>query len=172
MDRASTELVNYRYHAHRLPLAVQLNSDTVNVEQAALKLLCTRDRIKTSCRRTEHRGYLLHSYICSSLSTEDREKNLYPDLVPTAKDLFNNRNRDKSGSEQSLHQQVIRDKWATQKSASAYKLERRRLTLTNVWLELLHRGSLRNVLIPPLSACYFVQKQSLWTRAKLNTQAF
>lgn len=31
--------------------------------------------------------YLLHSYICSNLSTEDSEKNLYPDLVPTAKDL-------------------------------------------------------------------------------------
>lgn len=31
--------------------------------------------------------YLLHSYICSNLSTDDSEKNLYPDLVPTAKDL-------------------------------------------------------------------------------------
>lgn len=39
------------------------------------------DNKKKLCR------YSLHSYICSSLSTEDREKNLYPDLVPTARDL-------------------------------------------------------------------------------------
>lgn len=34
-----------------------------------------------------HMGYSLHSYIWSNFSTEDREKNLYPDLVPTARDL-------------------------------------------------------------------------------------
>lgn len=39
------------------------------------------DNTKQLCR------YSLHSYICSSLSTEDKEKNLYPDLVPTARDL-------------------------------------------------------------------------------------
>lgn len=39
------------------------------------------DNKKKLCR------YSLHSYICSSLSTEDKEKNLYPDLVPTARDL-------------------------------------------------------------------------------------
>lgn len=38
--------------------------------------------------------YLLHSYICSNLSTEDREKNLYPDLVPTAKDLHTQKKTD------------------------------------------------------------------------------
>lgn len=35
--------------------------------------------------------YLLHSYICSNLSTEDSEKNLYPDFVPTARDLWGER---------------------------------------------------------------------------------
>lgn len=46
--------------------------------------LCTEEQ--EVCNK-ELGNYLLHSYICSNLSTVDREKNLYPDLVPTAKDL-------------------------------------------------------------------------------------